>query len=127
MKRAVTLAGNNHDLRLLRAYEQHLSLEYTPHMIQKVLAAISGHSEYRQNDITDTVFELLSPVHLDSYREVFSALHSEHPSWTPMAQTAARHPDLTGQLVEQAVRGIVEPQEALTVIREEHSDETLRS
>jgi hypothetical protein len=76
--------------------------------------------------ITDTAFDMLSTVQLDSYREVFASLHSAHPSWTPMAQTAARHPDLTEQLVEQAVRGVVEPQEALTVIRNDHPEALLR-
>ena len=127
MLRELTHAGNRHDYRLLKAYEKFLSLDYPPHTIKKVLAALSGREDYIQEDTSDTVFEMLSTAHLDAYRHVFTSLDSDHPSLTPIAQTAARHPELSKQIVEQAIRGDVEPDQALTQIKEQNPEELLRS
>lgn len=127
MLRELTHAGNRHDYRLLKAYERFLSLDYPPHTIKKVIAALSGREDYVQEETSDTVFDLLSTAHLDAYRQVFTSLNSEHPSLTHMAQTAARHPELTEQIVEQAIRGAVEPDEALKLVRDESPGEMLRS
>lgn len=118
MKREVAHASNRHDMRLLNLYEKYLSTEFTPHVIKKVLAALTGHEEYTPENTLDADYEKVTVDHLDAFRRVLLSLGEGHPAWTPMAQAAARHPHITDQLVEYAVQGTVDPKEAVASIKE---------
>lgn len=116
MKVAVAHASNRHDLRLLRLYERYLSIEFTPHAIKKVLAAVTGHEEYEPENTLDADYQKVTTTHLDAYRRVLLSLGAGHPAWTPMAQAAARYPHIADQLVEYAVKGTTDPKEAVESI-----------
>jgi hypothetical protein len=119
MKLAVSHASNRHDFRLLRLYERYLSIEFTPHAIKKVLAAVTGHEEYEPENTLDADYDKVTTTHLDAYRRVLLSLGEGHPAWTPMAQAAARYPHIADQLVEYAVQGTTDPQEAVASIRQD--------
>lgn len=121
MKREVAHASNRHDMRLLALYEKYLSIEFTPHVIKMVLAAITGHEEYRPQNTLDADYQKVTVDHLDAFRRVMLSLGDGHPAWTPMAQAAARHPHITDQLVEYAVQGTIDPKEAVASIRADES------
>jgi hypothetical protein len=119
MKREVAHSSNRHDMRLLNLYEKYLSTEFTPHVIKKVLAALTGHEEYTPENTLDADYQKVTVEHLDAFRRVIHSLGDGHPAWTPMAQAAARHPHITDQLVEYAVQGTTDPKEAVASIKKD--------
>lgn len=121
MMQAVAHASNRHDVRLLHLYEKHLSIEYTPHTIKKVLAALTGREDYFPQHTLDADYGKVTPEHLEAFRKVMVRLGAGHPAWEPLAQEAARHPHAADQIIEQAVQGTVDPQEALRAARQ-HED-----
>lgn len=117
MKREVSHASNRHDLRLLNLYEKYLSIEFTPYVIKKVLAALTGNEDYTPANTLPADYEKVTVDHLNAFIRVMRSLGSGHAAWAPMAQAAARHPHVADQLVEYAAQGTVDPKEAMASIR----------